>query len=54
MQMAELGDVSLHYRLDGPKDGPPVVVFANSLGTDLRLWDALIPHLPPRPAPAAL
>ncbi|MCF3593260.1 3-oxoadipate enol-lactonase [Rhodobacteraceae bacterium LMO-12] len=45
MQMAELGDVSLHYRLDGPQDGP-VVVFANSLGTDLRLWDALIPHLP--------
>ncbi|MDQ2091634.1 3-oxoadipate enol-lactonase [Marimonas arenosa] len=46
MQMADLDDVTLHYRLDGPEDGP-VVVFANSLGTDLRLWDALVPHLPP-------
>lgn len=35
----------LHYRLDGPA-GAPVVVLANSLGTDLRLWDALLPLLP--------
>ena len=35
----------LHYRVDGPEDGPEVV-FANSLGTDLRLWDDLLPHLP--------
>lgn len=46
MQMADLDDVQLHYRLDGPEDGP-VVVFANSLGTDFRLWDKLLPHLPP-------
>lgn len=36
----------LHARIDGPDDGPPVV-FANSLGTDLRLWDRAIPLLPP-------
>lgn len=36
---------ALHYRIDGP-EGAPVVLFANSLGTDLRLWDALIPLLP--------
>jgi 3-oxoadipate enol-lactonase len=35
----------MHYRDDGPRDGP-AVVFANSLGTDLRLWDALLAHLP--------
>lgn len=36
---------TMHYRIDGPKAGP-TVVFANSLGTDLRLWDALVPLLP--------
>ncbi|WP_171131638.1 MULTISPECIES: 3-oxoadipate enol-lactonase [unclassified Ruegeria] len=45
MQLAALGDVSLHYRVDGPSDGP-TVVFANSLGTDLRLWDPILPYLP--------
>lgn len=45
MHMADLGDVRLHYRIDGPKDGAPVV-FANSLGTDLRLWDPILPRLP--------
>ncbi|SFD49496.1 3-oxoadipate enol-lactonase [Roseivivax sediminis] len=43
MKMAELGGRRLHYRDDGT--GAPVV-FANSLGTDLRLWDAVLPHLP--------
>lgn len=36
----------LHVREEGDPDGSPVV-FANSLGTDLRLWDALLPLLPP-------
>ena len=45
MQMADLGEVRLHYRIDGPEDGAPVV-FANSLGTDLRLWDPILPLLP--------
>lgn len=45
MHMADLGDVRLHYRIDGPADGAPVV-FANSLGTDLRLWDPIMPLLP--------
>jgi 3-oxoadipate enol-lactonase len=35
----------MHYRIDGAASGS-TVVFANSLGTDLRLWDALLPHLP--------
>ncbi|MEM6371742.1 MAG: 3-oxoadipate enol-lactonase [Pseudomonadota bacterium] len=45
MHMANLGDVRLHYRVDGPEDGVPVV-FANSLGTDMRLWDPILPLLP--------
>ncbi|MFY2822762.1 3-oxoadipate enol-lactonase [Ruegeria sp. MALMAid1280] len=45
MQIATIGEVQLHYRVDGDPDGAPIV-FANSLGTDLRLWDAVLPHLP--------
>ncbi|MCA0939162.1 3-oxoadipate enol-lactonase [Yangia mangrovi] len=45
MLMADLGDVRLHYRIDGPEEGAPLVL-ANSLGTDFRLWDGLLPHLP--------
>ncbi len=45
MQILDLGEVQLHYRVDGDPDGAPIV-FANSLGTDLRLWDAMLPHLP--------
>ncbi len=45
MNIADLPDIALNYRIDGPDEGPPVV-FANSLGTDYRLWDKLQPHLP--------
>jgi len=45
MRIADLGDIKLHYRIDGNPDGWPVV-FANSLGTDLRLWDQVLPLLP--------
>lgn len=45
MMMADLGDVRLHYREDGDPAGAPIV-FANSLGTDMRLWDPVLPHLP--------
>lgn len=37
---------TLHWRQDGAPDGAPVI-FANSLGTDLRLWEAVLPLLPP-------
>lgn len=45
MLVHDLGDLRLHYRIDGPEDGTPVV-FANSLGTDFRLWDKILPLLP--------
>ena len=31
-------NIHLHYRVDGPPDAP-AVLFLNSIGTDLRLWD---------------
>lgn len=36
---------AMHIADDGARDGP-ALVFVNSLGTDLRLWDGLMPHLP--------
>lgn len=45
MQVADFGDIRLHYRLDGDPKGAPIV-FANSLGTDMRLWDRVLPDLP--------
>jgi 3-oxoadipate enol-lactonase len=45
MEMIQLGDVTLHYRVEGDPDGAPIV-FANSLGTDFRLWDQIVPYLP--------
>ena len=29
----------MHFVDEGPKDAPPIL-FANSLGTDLRMWEA--------------
>ena len=45
MQVADLGSAQIHWREDGDPDGVPVV-FANSLGSDLRLWDKIVPKLP--------
>ena len=44
-QVAEVNGTRLHFRLDGPRDGAPLV-FVNGLGTDLRLWDGVLAHLP--------
>lgn len=35
---------ALHLRMDGPEDAPKLLL-SNSLGTDLRLWDRLMPYL---------
>lgn len=45
MRAIAVGGVTLSLRSDGPEDGP-ALVFANSLGTDHRIWDPLLPHLP--------
>ena len=45
MQILSLEHVKLHWREDGDRDGRPIV-FANSLGTDLRIWDKVLAQLP--------
>lgn len=42
MPTVQLADGALNYQIDGPA-GAPVLVLSNSLGTDLRMWDAQIP-----------
>ncbi len=39
-------EVVLHYRLRPGAPGQLAVVFANSLGTDMRIWDDVIAWLP--------
>ncbi|MBX2878284.1 MAG: 3-oxoadipate enol-lactonase [Granulosicoccus sp.] len=36
--------IGIHWREDGPSDAQPIV-FLNSLGTDLRLWDGVVSAL---------
>ena len=45
MELVQFDDIALHYRLDGPEDGAPLV-FCNSLATDLRVWDRVVARLP--------
>lgn len=45
MQFAKIGDINVHYQLIGAPAGKPVIVFANSLGTDFRIWRDVIVRL---------
>ncbi len=45
MNILQLQDVALHWREEGDPAGAPIV-FANSLGTDMRIWDKILPLLP--------
>jgi len=44
---APAGDAVLHVR-DSSETGKPAMVFVNSLGTDLRIWDSVAAHFAPR------
>lgn len=44
MNFARINGVLLHFRVAGP-EGAPVLVLANSLGTDARIWDGVISRL---------
>jgi 3-oxoadipate enol-lactonase len=44
MPMVETGDVRLHYEESGAGD-EPILVLANSLGSNLHMWDKLLPAL---------
>ncbi len=45
MHIINANGLRMHIRVDGAPDGFPVL-FSNSLGTDFRVWDALLPHMP--------
>ena len=45
MEFVETPTGSVHVRIDGPDNGAPVI-FSNSLGTDFRIWDEVLPMLP--------
>ncbi|RCK42653.1 3-oxoadipate enol-lactonase [Thalassospira xiamenensis] len=42
LQVAPINGTHIHYCQTGPKDGP-ALVFSNSLGTDLRIWNDVAP-----------
>jgi 3-oxoadipate enol-lactonase len=44
MRFADIHGLTMHYALSGAGHAGPVV-FMNSLGTDLRLWQAVLPGL---------
>lgn len=45
MQVAHINGIRTHVSDPGPRDGQPLL-FVNSLGTDLRIWDQLVARLP--------
>jgi 3-oxoadipate enol-lactonase len=45
LQFIEINGVTLHYQLIGGPADKPVIVFANSLGTDFRIWRDVIIRL---------
>jgi 3-oxoadipate enol-lactonase len=44
MAFARLNGVVLHYEVSGDKELPPLI-FSNSLGTDFRIWNAVVERL---------
>src|ERR1700712_5726493 len=44
MIFVESGDAVIHAELIGDPEDQPVLVFANSLGTDFRIWDEVAAH----------
>lgn len=42
MAFKRIGQLTLHYQLEGKRDGLPLV-FLNSLGSDYRIWDKIVP-----------
>jgi 3-oxoadipate enol-lactonase len=44
-QILQTNGTEIHVRDEGPRDGPALVLL-HALGTDLRVWDWMLPHLP--------
>ncbi len=47
MQFVTINNITFHYEISGPVTERPVLVLANSLGTDLRIWDAVVARTAP-------
>jgi pimeloyl-ACP methyl ester carboxylesterase len=47
MPQIDANGIAMRYQLEGPADAP-VVLFSNSLGTRLEMWDPQIPALTQR------
>lgn len=45
MLFARVNALNIHYKLTGDVDEKPVLVLINSLGTDFRIWDGVLPAL---------
>ena len=45
MNFIRVNDVSLHFEATGLGQDRPMIVFSNSLGTDLRIWDDVVKNL---------
>jgi 3-oxoadipate enol-lactonase len=45
MQFARLNGVVIHHQVIGAAPDRPTIVFANSLGTDFRIWRDVIVRL---------
>lgn len=45
MQFADLNGITMHYQQIGGPERRPTLVFANSLGTDFRIWRDVIVQL---------
>jgi len=45
VQFARINDITIHYQVIGATGDRPVLVFANSLGTDFRIWRDVIVRL---------
>ena len=49
MPFDRINDIVIHHRIDGTPAGGstdvPTIVLINSLGTDFRIWDAVVPRL---------
>jgi 3-oxoadipate enol-lactonase len=44
MPLADVNKTTIHYSLEGPENGA-VVMFSNSLASNLHMWDAQVPVL---------
>lgn len=47
MPILEANGIKVNYQIDGP-DNAPVLMFSNSLGTNLHMWDKQVPSLAKR------